>query len=117
VYLDPDEALAQVEDDVRRSDERAAKMPAFEAAVAAVRGKAVSPTGDIVVVVDSAGRVLELRVTDHALKRGGSRVSHDLLTTIRAAEATAQKATLQAVSDLLGSDDPITTQLTDAAKR
>jgi DNA-binding protein YbaB len=111
VYLDPDEALAQVEADVRRSDARAAQMPAFEAAIAQVRGKASSKNRDIIVQVDSAGRVVELRLTDHALSRGAQRLSYELMATIRDAEADVQQKTLAAVSDLLGADDPIVAQL------
>lgn len=115
MYLDPDEALAQVEADVSRSDARAAQMPAFEAAVAEARGKAYSKERDIIVHVDSTGRIVELRITDHALARGAQRLTHELLATIRDAEADAQRKTLAAVSDLLGDDDPIVAQLRDAA--
>lgn len=110
---DPDEVLAELEADVRRTEQRAAQMPAFEAAVAAVRGKASSKARDLIVEVDSAGRILELRISDHALARGAQRLSHELLTTIRAAEAEAHAATMAAVRDLLGDDDPIVAQLDD----
>ena len=86
-------------------------MPAFEAAVAAVRGKAYSSARDIFVEVDSAGRVVDLRLTEHAIARGAQRVTHEILATIREAEAQARTATLRAVGDLLGEDDPIVEQL------
>lgn len=111
MYLDPDDALAQVEADVRRSNARAAQMPAFEATVAQARGRASSKDRDIIVQVDAAGRVIDLRITDHALSRGGQRLGYELLATIREAEADVQRKTLSAVSDLLGSDDPIVAQL------
>ena len=114
MYLDPDEALAQVDADVRRSDARAAQMPAFEAAITGARGRAASKNRDIVVQVDSAGRVIDLRITDAALSRGAQRLSYELLTTIRAAEEDVQAKTLAAVSDLLGADDPIVAQLAAA---
>lgn len=117
MYLDPDEALAQVEADVRRSDARAAQMPAFEAAIAEARGKAYSKNRDIIVHVDGAGRVVELRITDHALARGAQRLTHELLATIREAEADVQKKTLAAVGELLGDDDPIVAQLKAASPR
>ncbi len=111
VSLDPDESLAQVEADVRRSDERAARMPAFEAALSRVRGDASSPGRDIHVQVDATGRVVGLRLSETAVSRGSRRLSADILTVIRAAERSAQNAALEAVSDLLGAEDPITEQL------
>ncbi|MFJ4038852.1 YbaB/EbfC family nucleoid-associated protein [Microbacterium sp. NPDC090007] len=112
---DPDESFAQVEADVRRAESRAARMPAFEAAVAAARGTGRSRGRDIVVQVDSAGRVVDLRLSESALARGASRLAAELVTAIREAEADAHRATLQAVTGLLGADDPIVAQLRDAA--
>ena len=109
--LDPDESLAQVEADVRRSDARAAQMPAFEQAVADARGKATSRARDIVVQVEGSGRIVDLRISEHALTKGAERLTHELLSTIRAAEADVQAKTLAAVEALLGADDPIVAQL------
>lgn len=109
--LTPEESLAQIEQDVRLSNERAAKMPAFEAAVTAVRGTAWSQARDVYVQVDSAGRVQTLRLADTALARGGTRLAKDILAVIMAAEKNAQSATIDAVAELLGADDPITQQL------
>jgi hypothetical protein len=114
VSLDPDESLARVTADARRSEERAAKMPAFEAAIAEVRGQAVTPRRDIYVDVDSTGRVVSLRIAEPALARGAARLSQELLTLIRAAEADARRVTLESVEQLLGADDPITEQLRSA---
>ncbi|MBZ4487197.1 hypothetical protein LQ938_00060 [Microbacterium sp. cx-55] len=114
VYADPDEVLARVEADARRSEERAAKMPAFEAALAQVRGEAVSPRRDIRLEVDSTGRVTALRISEPALGRGAQRLSHEILGLIRAAEADSRRATLESVEQLLGPDDPITRQLRSA---
>jgi len=109
--MNADESLAQVEADVRRAEARAAQMPAFEAAVAAVRGVGRSRGRDIVVEVDSVGRVTDLRLSEHALARGPQRLSHEIVTAIRDAEAAAQAATLRVVGELLGGDDPIVAQL------
>ncbi len=115
--VDPSESIAQVERDARLSAERAAKMPAFEAAVAAVRGSAWSPARDVYAQVDSTGRLETLRLADTALARGANRLANDILAVIVAAEKDAHAATVDAVADLLGADDPITEQLrsTDAS--
>ncbi|MEV7692956.1 YbaB/EbfC family nucleoid-associated protein [Microbacterium sp. NPDC089189] len=109
--LDPDESLAQIEEDVRRSNERAAQMPAFEAAIAAVRGSASSPARDVYVQVDGQGRVQSLRLGETALARGAQRLASDIIAVIVAAEKDAQTATLDAVTELLGPTDPILEQL------
>jgi len=112
--LDPEESFAQVEADVRRAELRAAQMPAFEAAVDGVRGTGRSRGRDIGAQVDSAGRVVDLRLSEAALARGAQRLATEILSTIRQAEADARESTLRAVSDLLGADDPIVAQLRDA---
>lgn len=89
-------------------------MPAFEAAVDGVRGTGRSRGRDIVAQVDSAGRVVDLRLSEAALARGAQRLATEILSTIRQAEADARESTLRAVSDLLGADDPIVAQLRDA---
>lgn len=86
-------------------------MPAFEAALAGIRGSASSPGRDIRVEVDSAGRVLELRLSEQALGRGAQRLAVEVLSVIRAAESDSRQSTLAAVSALLGEDDPVVQQL------
>ncbi|KQM37117.1 MULTISPECIES: YbaB/EbfC family nucleoid-associated protein [Microbacterium] len=111
--LDPEESFAQVEADVRRAELRAAQMPAFEATVASVRGTGRSRGRDVIAQVDSGGRVVDLRLSEAALARGAQRLSAEILSTIRHAEADARESTLRAVSELLGADDPIVAQLRD----
>lgn len=113
---DPDESLAQIEADVRRSEQRAAQMPAFEAAVAAVRGVGRSRGRDIRVEVDASGHVVDLRLGESALNRGAERLSRDIVATIRDAESDARAQTVHAVTALLGADDPIVAQLTAPAE-
>jgi hypothetical protein len=111
VFLDADDALAKVEDDVRRSEIRAAQMPEFESTIADARGKAATRKRDIIVEVDASGRVTDLTLGEQALQRGAQRLAHDVLAVIRAAEADVHTKTLAAVTSLLGDDDPIVEQL------
>jgi len=113
VPLDPEESFAQVEADVRRAELRAAQMPAFEATVSSVRGTGRSRGRDVIAQVDSGGRVVDLRLSEAALARGAQRLSAEILSTIRHAEADARESTLRAVSELLGAEDPIVAQLRD----
>lgn len=105
VQPDADETIAQVDADARLIEERAGRLPAFEAAVAQVRGTARSQAGDILVQVDADGRVRALQLAEAALGRGARRLSLEILAVIDQAQHRAQKATLDAVGQLLGEDD------------
>jgi len=86
-------------------------MPTFEATVSAIRGSAWSTARDVYVQVDSTGRVQTLRLGETALARGAQRLASDILATIVSAEKNAHAATIDAVAELLGDDDPVTEQL------
>jgi len=113
--LDADGTIAQVEEDVRLNDERAARMPAFEAEMAALRGVATSRSRDIKVEVDASGRITGLELTEQAMAGGARRLAREILATATAAEIQAKQQAVRSVGQLLGDDDPITVQLrTDA---
>jgi hypothetical protein len=101
VLPDAEETIAQVEADARLTQERADKMPAFQAAMAEVRGSAYSAAKDVFVEVDATGRVTGLRLGDQAV--------------IAVAQDDVQEKALRRVSRLLGDDDPIVSELRAAA--
>ncbi|GAB3400580.1 hypothetical protein GCM10027515_08560 [Schumannella luteola] len=109
--LSADEVIDQIHDDVRANDERAARMPAFTAAIGAVRGVAVSAARDIRVETDSTGHVTGIEISETALTGGARKLSREILQTINAAELVAKRKAVQSVAQLLGDDDPITLQL------
>lgn len=106
MFEDADAAIARVEEDVRRAQERAERLPSLVAAAAAVRGTATSRRRDLTVEVDQSGGVVDLRITDAALDLGSSRLSSELLALIGQAKADAQRQLLAAATELLGEDDP-----------
>lgn len=63
MFEDADEAIARVEEDVRRARERAARYPPLQAAIDGVRARAVSPHRDLAVEVDAAGILRDLTIT------------------------------------------------------
>jgi hypothetical protein len=111
VLPDADSTIAEVEDQIRLSEERAARMPAFEAALDAIRGAATSKARDVRAEVDVNGRVVSLELTEQALQVGARRLAREILATIGAAETQAKLQAVKNVGVLLGDDDPITLQL------
>jgi vacuolar-type H+-ATPase subunit E/Vma4 len=111
VLPDADSTIAEVEDQIRLSEERAARMPAFESALAEIRGAATSKARDVRAEVDVNGRVVSLELTEQALQVGARRLAREILTTIGAAESQAKLQAVKNVATLLGDDDPITLQL------
>jgi vacuolar-type H+-ATPase subunit E/Vma4 len=111
VLPDADSTIAEVEDQIRLSEERAARMPAFEAALDSIRGAATSKARDVRAEVDVNGRVVSLELTEQALQVGARRLAREILATIGAAETQAKLQAVKNVSVLLGDDDPITLQL------
>jgi hypothetical protein len=114
--LSADETIAQVEEEVRLNDERAARMPAFTAEIDAVRGVATSRARDIKVEVDASGRITGLELTEQALAGGARRLAREILATATAAEVQAKQQAVLSVGRLLGEDDPITVQLRTEAE-
>jgi DNA-binding protein YbaB len=111
VIPDADETIARVEDQLRVTEDRAARMPAFQAEIDAIRGAATSRARDVRVEVDANGRVTALELTEQALTGGARRLSREILATIAAAEIQAKEQAVRSVGTLLGQDDPITLQL------
>lgn len=111
VFTNPDEALARVEDDVRRARVRAERFAELRAGIDVVRGRATSPRQDISVTVDASGVLIGLRVMDAALDRGGERLAADIRSLLVAAGQDARRAAAAATADVLGDDDPVAAQL------
>jgi DNA-binding protein YbaB len=102
-----DEAIARVEEDVRRAQQRAARYPQLQAAIDAVRARATSPRRDLSVEVDAAGVLRDLTIDDDAFERGGAKVAQEILELIERARSDARRQTLAHTTELMGADDPI----------
>lgn len=105
MFDDADEAIARVEQDVRRAQRRAQQMGRLQQVTAATRGMARRT--EVTVEVDHTGRLTELRIADSALSRGGAGVARLILETVRLARRDLQRNLLTEASDLLGEDDPV----------
>lgn len=117
VLGDADAAIAKVQDDVRRAQARAARFGELREAIAAVRGRAVSRARDVAVEVDSAGGVTDLRISDAALDRGGSRLSAEIVGLISMAGRDARRSTADVAGGILGDDDPTVAALRTALEK
>jgi hypothetical protein len=111
VLGDADEAIARVQDDVRRAEARAVRFGELREAVAAVRGRAVSRARDVAVEVDSTGAVTDLQISDQALHRGGIGLSAEIVALIAAAGRDARRSTADVAGGILGDDDPTVASL------
>lgn len=102
-----DAAIARVEEDVRRAQQRAQRYPALQAALDGVRARATSPRRDLAVEVDAAGVLRDLTIHDDAFERGGANVAQEILGLIERARTDARSQTLAHTTELMGADDPI----------
>ncbi|QAY59804.1 hypothetical protein ET475_07240 [Microbacterium protaetiae] len=105
MFTDADEAIARVEDDVRRAQGRAQRMSRLQEAAAAARG--VGRGREVVVQVDQTGELVDLRIADAALSRGGAGVARLVLESMRMARTDLRRNLLAAASEILGDDDPV----------
>lgn len=115
MFEDADAAIARVEDDIRRAQERAERLPSLVTAAAAIRGTATSRRRDLAVEVDQSGAIVDLRISDAALDLGGSRLSAEIIALTAEARADAQRKVLEAATELLGEDDPAVATLRAAS--
>jgi DNA-binding protein YbaB len=107
MFENADEAIAKIEDDIRRAEKRAERLPELQTAIDAVRARAISRQRDVAVEVDAGGVVRELEISDAALERGGRRLSQDVLALIRSATQDARARTLGLTTEILGEEDPL----------
>jgi hypothetical protein len=107
VYHNADQAIARIEDDVRRAQKRMERLPLLQEAAASVRGSAVTQQRDIAVTVDNTGEVVSLQIEDRALSRGAARISADLIRLLKQARHDVQVQMVAAAIEVLGDDDPI----------
>ncbi len=107
MFGDADAAIARDEEDVRRVQRRAERLPPLREAVAAARGTAVSRERDLGVTVDPSGRIVALTIEDSALSRGGARLAADLVRLLGQARRDLQRQLLGSAVETLGVDDPL----------
>lgn len=114
MFANPDDAIARVEDDIRRAQQRAERMSQLRSEAEAVRGSAISRQRDIEVEMDHTGQVTGVIINDQALDRGGRRVAADIMELLGRARQDVQAQMLEVASRLLGEDDPLLDMLRPA---
>lgn len=106
-FESPDEAIARVNDDVRRAENRAASLSRVQGAIAELRGVAKSRAGDVRVEVDTSGALKDLEVSDTALDRGGRELAGEVLRLVAMATVDVQRRMLELTIEVMGDEDPI----------
>ncbi|GEA83567.1 hypothetical protein GCM10009774_10290 [Cellulomonas gelida] len=105
VYSDPDEVLARVRDDIAAAQRRAVAAGEVRDRIDAIRGRASSPRGDVLVEVDVSGRLTDLELADEALDRGGRELSRLVVELVGRAGAEAGARAVAAMEEAFGADD------------
>ena len=90
MYENPDEAIARVEEDVRRAQQRAARYPKLQKSIDGVRVRVVSSRRDLAVEVrEHPGRDVPGAELPHAIGPGGAQQAAILLRRQPPGEAPA----------------------------
>lgn len=113
VFENADDAIAKVQDDIRRAQWRAERIPDLQAATARTRGLATSEAEDLRVEIDHTGAVTSLHIDDQALSRGGSALAAELVQLMGQARTELRRKLLESAVELLGDDDPIVSTYRD----
>jgi len=114
-WANPDAAIAQVEAQIRQSQEQATKARALEAEMKTIVGRASSPKREVTAAVSASGLLTELKITTDttALRE------EDLATLIKKVVNDAHRAigaqAVQLAADAFGEDSGVTARLREEA--
>ena len=114
-WANPDAAIAQVEAQIRQSQEQATKARALEAEMKTIVGRASSPKREVTAAVSASGLLTELKITTDttALRED------DLATLIKKVVNDAHRAigaqAVQLAADAFGEDSGVTARLREEA--
>ena len=106
-----DAALGRVDEQVRAAQERAEVAGRFRAEVEQVRGEARSRRGEVVVVCDVQGCLVDLRLSPAALEYSASDLARLVLRTVADARAVAGRRALGLAGDAFGPESPVVARL------
>jgi hypothetical protein len=109
--LDPDELIALVERQAAEAQERAVVAQRFAADVASLRSESRSPNGEVMLDVDTSGRLTSLRLADSALELSAADLSALILATAATAQKRVARAAVALSEEVFGPDDGVVGQL------
>lgn len=106
-----DEVSERVARDLERAQQRAVAASAVRAEIEAVRERVSSPRRELSVVVDASGRLLDVGLTDDALRLGPAALGRLLVETSGRAQQAAGARAGRIAADAFGEDDPAVAHL------
>jgi hypothetical protein len=114
-WANPDAAIAQVEAQIRQSQEQATKARALESQMKTLVGRASSPRREVTAAVSASGLLTELKITTDATALR----EDDLATLIKKVVNDAHRAigaqAVQLAADAFGEDSGVTARLREEA--
>jgi hypothetical protein len=103
-----DEMIARVNAQVQEAQDRAAQATQFRAGVERVRGRALSPRGEVEVEADASGRLTDITLTAAALAH---RPDVLIVQTSHQAHQRAGEQAVQLAADAFGEDSETVSRL------
>lgn len=97
---------------VEQAERQEAAARAVQSRVEAITVERWSPGRELRVVVDHAGMLRDVEVTDRALETGPNALGRLLMSTLRAARATLRESAISAAVEVEGRDSPLARSLT-----
>ncbi|WP_430868284.1 YbaB/EbfC family nucleoid-associated protein [Demequina aurantiaca] len=114
-WANPDSAIAQVEAQIRQSQEQATKARELESQMKTLVGRASSPRREVTAAVSASGLLTELKITTDATALR----EDDLATLIKKIVNDAHRAigaqAVQLAADAFGEDSGVTARLREEA--
>jgi hypothetical protein len=109
--LSADEVSERLAREVEQAQQRAAAASAVRAEIEAVRERVSSPRRELSVVVDASGRLLDVALTDDALRLSPAALGRLLVETAGRAQQAAGDRAGRIAADAFGEDDPAVAHL------
>jgi DNA-binding protein YbaB len=110
-FDDPDAAIARVEAEIRAAQERAERAGQVKERLDRVRGQARSRRGEVTVVADPAGRLLDVDIADDGMRLGARDLGRLIVETAQAASRDAGRQALAITAEAFGEESPVTERL------
>ncbi|GAA4620097.1 YbaB/EbfC family nucleoid-associated protein [Saccharopolyspora hordei] len=100
-HADPDAMIAGFRQQIAAKLQQAERLTQ---AASGVQGRASSPDGSVTVVVDHSGNMVDLDLTEAALRKRPAEVSQLVLATARAAQAQLAATMQEVMAPIIGDD-------------
>jgi DNA-binding protein YbaB len=112
-----DEMIARVNAQVQEAQDRAAQATQFRAGVESVRGRALSPRGEVEVEADASGRLTDITLAAAALAHRPDVLGRLIVQTSHQAHQRAGEQAVQLAADAFGEDSETVSRLRDEVAR